>query len=880
MLISGFLSWIAASIMEIFMILFDTPIYGIAIHTINIFNGVARMDFFSTAAGAEIYTDMTQRIYAMIGIIMVFFFSYQMILMVINPDGKPDATSRMVRNLITSLIMIAFAPTLFHYMSVFQEHVLTEGTIMGIVTGTASGGDSSKSGKNTALIVYLSMFHPVGGGYQSLVHSDKMDENGDIVVKTVDECVSDCNGGASEKTCELWTNATKNFVNSNSTTYNFLNGSGFFGGITAYTMNHDLIETLYEEDGSEYYPIIILICGVLLAWFYISYTLDLGYRMVKLGFLQIIAPAPLIMRVFPKTEKTFEKWKHELIRTYLEIFARVAIVAFVLLIVQKIPLVVAGLIQSLGMSRLYIGWATVALILGLMKFGKELPKLVKDIFNNGSGLFSGIDWKPGVFKRGKAGVDEVIGYGKKIGSKVASGVGKVMTLGLTGAKSAAKVGSLATGLVKGAASAKSANPNATGVKKGIAMAVGAGKGASAAWNAADSFSSANLKDGFKGISNVISDSGKAASAAGSSVEATGLRGIYDHFANEFDQKAGLSANSEMAKIKAANVELVGNFNQKTGLSVKNQKIADYERELYEDFKKGGMKPGTRVYSRDADGNIDGEFEISEIGDIKRKVQELKQKAFADSIKKFSIDGNPTDQLRDALSALGTEGLKTHLGIEGLNLSDGATSKFYESISKGLNAKDIELLNSITGSHLDATYAGADIKVRNDALSLEIKEANKELSAKQLMIESIEGTVRSEVENDDSFRGSSDADKQAEINRRMDAYRNDENSQLSIVTKEISDLESKIANKTAEKERNTSSMVTIDPEDAKKAIKNITDALAHRTFAPDEKEEMEQMCSTLFKLVESSGTAISKIQAMESIRPVATASSDSKKDDKK
>ena len=375
MLISNFLSWVGACVIELFMYLFDTPVYGLAIHTINIFNGVARMDFFSTKAGASIYTDITNRIYGIIGIIMVFFFTYQMILMVINPDGKTEATSKMVRNLITSLIMIAFAPTIFHYMAVFQEHVLTEGTIFGIVTGTASGGDSSKSGKNTALIVYLSMLHPVGGGYQSLVNSDKMDSEGNAVPKTAQECMQDSN--ASEHTCELWVKATENFIDSNSNTYNFLNGSGFFGGITAYTMNHDLLETLYDEDGSEYYPIIILICGILLAWFYISYTLDLGYRTIKLGFLQIIAPAPLIFRIFPKQAKVFEKWKHELIRTYLEIFARIAIVAFILLIVQKIPIVIAGLFATLGMSRLYFGWGTVALILGLMKFGKELPKLFK-----------------------------------------------------------------------------------------------------------------------------------------------------------------------------------------------------------------------------------------------------------------------------------------------------------------------------------------------------------------------------------------------------------------------------------------------------------------------------------------------------------------------
>ena len=71
MLISGVLSWGATLLLELIMLVFDTTAYGLAIVAISIFNGLARMDFFSTKAGASIYTDITNRIYGIIGIIMI-----------------------------------------------------------------------------------------------------------------------------------------------------------------------------------------------------------------------------------------------------------------------------------------------------------------------------------------------------------------------------------------------------------------------------------------------------------------------------------------------------------------------------------------------------------------------------------------------------------------------------------------------------------------------------------------------------------------------------------------------------------------------------------------------------------------------------------------
>ena len=64
------------------------------------------------------------------------------------------------------------------------------------------------------------------------------------------------------------------------------------------------------------------------------------------------------------------------------------------------------------------GFAMVCLILGLLKFAKEAPDLVKTLFSNGGNLFAGMNLKPGVKKR-----IEENDYAMKGISTVTGGVG-------------------------------------------------------------------------------------------------------------------------------------------------------------------------------------------------------------------------------------------------------------------------------------------------------------------------------------------------------------------------------------------------------------------------------------------------------------------------
>ena len=805
MLLSFDLSWIAAALLEIIMLLFDTPAYGLAIAAIAIFNGIARMDFFSTNAGMMIYTDITTRIYGIIGIIMTFFFTYQLIMLVINPDGKSSASSDLIKKLITSLIMVAFFPTLYHYMAVFQEHVLTEGTIMGIVTGTASGGDSDSMGRNTAMIVYLSMFHPVNGGYQSIVDSSKMDEDGNVVLKSASECVADTEKTASTETCELWIDAVNNFVQKKH--------EGFLGGITAFTLNYDLIRTVFKDDGSEYMIFMEFVCGLVLAWFYISYAIDLGYRVVKLGFLEIISPAPLIMRIFPQTRKTYDNWKSQMLKTYVEIFVRVAIVAFIIVIITKIPVIVGGLFGTLFQSRAYIGFAIIAMIFGIMKFGKELPNLVKDMFSTGSGFLSGINWKPGVGKRLKAGKDELVGYGKKAvtwagskairGAAMASGIHRTVR-GIRGGIEGAKMAMSAF---------KKANVGSSGIPDKVGKATAAAKGFSAAMKANKNISTKTpWGQAIKLLGNIGGN-------VGGTVKATSLGEILSSGVDKLLNAGTVDAtNLTVQNLTADSNGIVNGVKDTMGVTDRLTRITAMQQQMEQQYFKNGGKPteGANINSKGE--LVDGTHTFTSASDIKDYFGNLKKQAVADAFGEQILKGGgmKANDFDKVISALAGQGAKTIAGVETLDVNPDSKKLYERMISESLDSRVVQAINDTLGTHHDVNMSMESIKQHNREIELNDKNLQDAKVKIETEVAGIEAqmdrsTIESRLVNGDNAMeyaqhpDSLQADVEAEISRL--------NAQLDAANERLRQAEDRITENNNRKIE-TSAAVTIPIEELK------------------------------------------------------------------
>lgn len=121
-----------------------------------------------------------------------------------------------------------------------------------------------------------------------------------------------------------------------------------------------------------------LIVGIVFLIILIGFTVDIAIRSIKLAILRLLAPIPIISYIEPKSSKDggmFSSWVKTLTSTYLDLFLRLAIVYFVIFLIQD--MIVNGIVIDEA-GGLVGGFSFIFIILGLFIFAKMAPKFIKD----------------------------------------------------------------------------------------------------------------------------------------------------------------------------------------------------------------------------------------------------------------------------------------------------------------------------------------------------------------------------------------------------------------------------------------------------------------------------------------------------------------------
>lgn len=343
--IDSIVFWFIKLISQVFFLVVDTNMEGQAI--------TAKMN------------ELMDRIYIILGVGMLFFVAYKIICLMTDPDkisnDGADSMQGIVKNVVLSVIMLSLIPTTFNYLMQFQSRVVSTNVIGSIILGTSNNSSDDnnvrKAGAKVALSIYSSFYYPV-------------DENGKIYT------YYDCGGRYPEAPntpsgvpdiCETYVKKYDDAMNSE--------------GIKEFIIDEELNQALVDGE-MEHIAIIPVLAGAYAVWLYLLFTLDIATRAIKLLFYRLIAPIPVMMRITKPVGGAFTKWINDVIKTYLSLFIRLIIINFSLFTIN--------LIVSLDLSELFpssnsatglaVLLAKVAVLLGILQFAKDAPKMVEELF--------------------------------------------------------------------------------------------------------------------------------------------------------------------------------------------------------------------------------------------------------------------------------------------------------------------------------------------------------------------------------------------------------------------------------------------------------------------------------------------------------------------
>ena len=356
----------------------DSIVYFLISWLYQIILLLCRIDILGN--GTEI-SELVGRVYTIIGVVILFLVAYSLLRAMVNPDdlkGKKSPTN-IVKNVLISIALIALTPTIFSFALDFQNALLEQNTIGKLVLGDRTDGESSattieKGGNRMAATVLQSFLHP-NYSQCTIVTSD----DGSVGY----DCPEIATGGlnfllfevANEHTTydAVWDEVENNG--------NFLNITTF-----AYALAHESTMT--------YYPIISTIAGAFVFLVLLSYCIDIAVRTIKLAVFELIAPLPILARIMPgeQGEKVFSNWVKACISTYVEVFIRLAILFFAVLIIKIVIQNIPTIFLDLGLLNGEVGilvflFTQAFLVIGIILFVKQAPQILKDITGLDSGKY-------------------------------------------------------------------------------------------------------------------------------------------------------------------------------------------------------------------------------------------------------------------------------------------------------------------------------------------------------------------------------------------------------------------------------------------------------------------------------------------------------------
>lgn len=366
--------------------------------------------------------DFATRVYSLLALFMLFKISFSFITYIVNPEQMVDKTkgaSNIIKNVIIVLILIIITPRAFSLLRETQSAILHDNVLPKFILGY--GNDELRSPKSL-------VYYDGTKGYCT-DSSNNIDYNGVINAATTGDYIS-------LMIFRNFFNVDDDYFNQDpNTVRKSLIDNNFCDQVNNVTAKSFLHASLYNSapefwDGTyviDYWIIISTVVGVGVALMLLTICMDVAVRSIKLGFLQIISPIPIISYMDPNSGKSgmFKKWLTEVGKTWANLFIRLASLFFAVYAISQLEFLDLSNISIFSSDDVakYSFFIELFLIIGALMFAKQLPQLLETLI---PGLKSSGSFQLNPFKNIR---ENALGGNFVAGAVTGAAAGSLATIG-------------------------------------------------------------------------------------------------------------------------------------------------------------------------------------------------------------------------------------------------------------------------------------------------------------------------------------------------------------------------------------------------------------------------------------------------------------------
>lgn len=385
-------NFIMDAIRNIFAVI-DLVVYSLLGWMYQILFNAVSWDMFSS----EIVRNFYGRMQMILGVFMMFRLAITIVQGIITPETFTDKKSgigNIISRIVFSMVMLVMISPLnisaggnefnekisnngllFGTLYSLQERVLKNNTLGKLVLGTEAASSGATTGAGAQGEEIVDMSNNFSTTILKTFIRINMKEPSDLGIS---ESQLDENNPSHRMCSGSGGEAISVYSKSNATPTQILalvnascetEGGGFAGIIGQFKRLAGTDRYVFS-----YHVVLSTIVAVVLIIILIGEIIDIVIRSAKLAVLRLIAPIPIISYIQPsKDNGAFGSWMKSLISTYISLFIHLAIIYFVLFLVQEI---ISGDVTIIAGKGIIGAITVVFIIIGLFFFIRMAPKFI------------------------------------------------------------------------------------------------------------------------------------------------------------------------------------------------------------------------------------------------------------------------------------------------------------------------------------------------------------------------------------------------------------------------------------------------------------------------------------------------------------------------